>query len=111
MTRSTVTLLLGAAVAAAMGQVLFRLGARDRIGLLDFLNVYIVIGMLCYAVGMAAWIYALSKEQMTNVYAFTALTFVLVYLSGVFLLGEQINITKAIGIVLIMCGLYFVTSN
>jgi hypothetical protein len=26
------------AVAAAMGQVLFRLGAGDRIGLLDFLN-------------------------------------------------------------------------
>jgi drug/metabolite transporter (DMT)-like permease len=111
MTRSTITLLLGAAVAAAMGQVLFRLGARDRIGLLDFLNPYIVIGMLCYAAGMAAWIYALSKEQMINVYAFTALTFVLVYLSGVFLLGEQINVTKAIGIVLIICGLYFVTTN
>jgi hypothetical protein len=38
MTRSTILLLPGAAVAAATGQVLFRLGARDRIGFLDFLN-------------------------------------------------------------------------
>jgi hypothetical protein len=63
---------------------LFRLGARDRISLrislLAFVNPYI-------ALGMAAWIYALSREQMVAVYAFTALTFVIVYRGGVFLLG------------------------
>lgn len=111
MARSTVLLLLAAAVAAAVGQLLFQLGARDRIGLLAFLNPYIVLGMLVYGIGMVAWIYALSKEQMVSVYSFTALTFVLVYLSGVFLLGEQITFTKSIGIALVICGLYFVTSN
>jgi drug/metabolite transporter (DMT)-like permease len=111
MNRSIILLLLGASVAAAVGQILFRLGARDRISLLAFVNPYIAIGMLFYALGMAAWIYALSREQMVAVYAFTALTFVLVYLGGVFLLGEQINTTKSMGVALVIAGLYFLTSN
>jgi drug/metabolite transporter (DMT)-like permease len=111
MSRSTIFLLLGASVAAAIGQMLFRFGARDRSGLIAFVNPYIVLGMLFYAAGMVAWIYALSKEEMVTVYAFTALTFVLVYLGGVFLFGEHINTAKSIGVALVMAGLYFVSSN
>ena len=111
MNRSIVLLLLGAAVAAAIGQILFRLGPRDRMSLLAFVNPYIAVGMLFYALGMAAWIYALSREQMVAGYAFTALTFVLVYLGGVFLLGEHINTTKTIGVALVSAGLYFLTTN
>lgn len=111
MNRSTLLLLLGASVAAAIGQILFRLGARDRISLLAFVNPYIALGMLFYALGTAAWIYALSREQMVAVYAFTGLTFVLVYLGGVFLLGEPISTGKSMGVALVMAGLYFITSN
>jgi drug/metabolite transporter (DMT)-like permease len=111
MSRSTIILLLGASVAAAIGQLLFRFGARDRIGLLAFVNPYILLGMLFYAAGMVAWIYALSKEEMVTVYAFTALTFVLVYLGGVFVLGEHINTAKSMGVALVIAGLYFVSSN
>jgi len=111
MSRSTVLLLIGASFAAACGQLLFRLGARDRIGLLAFLNPYIALGMLFYAGGTVAWIYALSREQIVAVYAFTVVTFVLVYLGGVLLLGEQINAAKTMGVALVIAGLYFVTSN
>jgi drug/metabolite transporter (DMT)-like permease len=111
MNRSIIVLLLGATAAAAIGQVLFRLGARDRIGLLAFVNPYIALGMVFYGLGMAAWIYALSREQMVAVYAFTGLTFVLVYLGGVFILGEPINTAKSLGVALVIAGLYFVTSN
>jgi hypothetical protein len=75
MNRSIIFLLLGASVAAAVGQILFRLGARDRISLLAFVNPYIALGMLFYALGMAAWIYALSREQMVAVYGFHSLDF------------------------------------
>jgi drug/metabolite transporter (DMT)-like permease len=111
MNRSIIVLLLGASFAAAIGQILFRLGARDRVSFLAFVNPYIALGMVFYGLGMAAWIYALSREQMVAVYAFTALTFVLVYLGGVFLLGEHINTTKSMGVALVIAGLYFLTSN
>ena len=67
--------------------------------------------MLFYALGMAAWIYTLSREQMVAVYAFTALTRVLVYLGGVFLLGEHINTTKSMGVALVSWVYTFLTSN
>jgi drug/metabolite transporter (DMT)-like permease len=111
MNRSIILLLLGASAAAAIGQILFRLGARDRVGLLAFVNPHIALGMLFYALGMVAWIYALSREQMVGVYAFTGLTFVLVYLGGVLFLGEHINTAKSMGVALVIAGLYFVTSN
>jgi drug/metabolite transporter (DMT)-like permease len=48
MNRSIIVLLLGASFAAAIGQILFRLGARDRVSLLAFVNPYIALGMVFY---------------------------------------------------------------
>ena len=109
MSRQTILLLLGATIFAAIGQLLFRIGARDRITLLAFINPFIISGLMFYALGTAAWIFALSKEQMVSVYAFTALTFVLVFLGGVFILGEQINVIESMGVLLVLVGLYLIT--
>lgn len=104
-------LLTGAAFSAAIGQLLFRVGAAGQEDVLGFLNIYIIGGLLFYAVGTVAWIYALSREPLVNVYAFTALTFVLVYVGGVFLLGEKIDIQKGLGVVTVLAGLYLIVSR
>lgn len=109
MSRLTIAFLSSAALLAAMGQLLFRIGARDRYTLLQFINAPIMLGLVLYGMGTAMWIYALSRELLVNVYAFTALTFVLVYLGGVFLLGEQINLVKMTGVALVLAGLYAIT--
>lgn len=109
MTRLTIILLTIAAFSAASGQMLFRIGARGNETLHAYFNFSILIGLLLYGIGTTVWIYALSKETLVNVYAFTALTFVLVYLGGVFLLGEHIDLRKTIGIFLVLLGLYLIT--
>ena len=111
MSRPIFILLLGASIAAAIGQLLLRIGARDRIGLLAFINPYVITGLVFFAAGTVAWIYALSKAQMVTVYAFTALTFVLVYGGGVFLLGEQLTYWKSVGVALVIFGLFFVANG
>lgn len=111
MRQQTIVLLFGAAVAAAAGQLFFRIGARDRVDVLAFVNPYVIGGLFFYGLGTIAWIYALSREQITTVYAFTGLTFVLVYLGGVVILRERIDISKAIGIALVLAGLYFISRN
>lgn len=110
MNRDTIALLTFAAFSAAGGQLLFKVGARGRIHWLDFLNFPLFMGLLLYAAGTIAWIYALSKESIVNVYAFTALTFVLVYLGGVFIMGERLNMAGFAGIGLVLCGLYLITN-
>jgi drug/metabolite transporter (DMT)-like permease len=100
--------LLAGTMLAAAGQVLFKVGADGRVALLEFVNPFIAAGLLCYALGTAAWIYALSKAPLTLVYPFTALTYVLVYASGVFLLGEETSVRAVAGALLVLAGLFLI---
>lgn len=110
MTYLTISLLAFSALLAASGQLLFKVGARDATSLTDFLNLPIGIGLVFYTCSTAIWIYALSYSKLVNVYAFTALTFVLVYAGGVLIIGERIAVAGIVGIFLILCGLYLITS-
>jgi drug/metabolite transporter (DMT)-like permease len=98
--------LLGGVILAALGQVLFKLGATGRVAVADFLNIEIAGGLLCYGVGTALWIVALSKAPLTVVYPFTALTFVIVYVAGVAFLGEATSTRSMVGVVLVLAGLF-----
>ncbi len=106
MTLSSLWMLLAASLAAACGQLLLKVGAQGRVHPLEFLNTPVAFGLLLYLCGTILWIYVLSKEKLVVVYAFTALTFVLVYLGAVLMLGESLTIRASGGIVLVLAGLY-----
>jgi drug/metabolite transporter (DMT)-like permease len=107
---ASVLLLFTAAFSAAGGQLLFKIGAEGRSEWIEYLNGYILTGLFFYGISTLLWIYTLSFEKLVNVYAFTALTFVLVMVSGVLLLGERISSPGVVGIVLILGGLYLLTN-
>lgn len=109
MQQSSTILLSFAAFSAAIGQLLFRVGAEGRTLFVEFINLPIITGLCFYAAGTAIWIYALSQEKLVDVYAFTALTFVLVYIGGVILLKESIDLMGGLGVALVLVGLYFIT--
>jgi len=100
-----------ASFAAATGQLLFRVGAKGNTGLIGFLNMPIFAGLCLYAVGTGLWIYALSFEKLVNVYAFTALTFVMVYIGGVVILGERLSAMALVGVLVVLGGLYLIVNN
>jgi undecaprenyl phosphate-alpha-L-ara4N flippase subunit ArnE len=108
MQKLTLALLSISAVSAAVGQLLLKSGADGKHTLADFINAPLILGLLFYAVGVTIWIYVLSQEALVNVYAFTALTFVLVYLGGVIILREQISVPAMVGVALILAGLYLI---
>jgi drug/metabolite transporter (DMT)-like permease len=107
-TRSSAAALVVACCAAACAQLLFRVGAQSRSQFLEFLNPAIGAGLALYAFGTALWIYALAKERLVVVYAFSALTFALVYLGGHLLLGESLSARGACGVALVLAGLYLI---
>jgi drug/metabolite transporter (DMT)-like permease len=98
-------LLLAAAVFAAAGQVLFKLGATNRVSLAAFINPQIIGGGVLYFLGAVLWVGALSKAPLSVAYPFTVLTFVLVYLASVFLLGERPTLGALFGVALVLGGL------
>lgn len=108
---SLIVLLTLSSILAASGQILFKYGATGVARIFDYINIYIVLGLCSYVISTCIWIYCLSKNNLINVYIFTALTFVLVYLYGIFILKESISITASIGVVLVLLGLFFVISQ
>jgi drug/metabolite transporter (DMT)-like permease len=109
-TLSSLLMLLAASLAAACGQLLLKVGAQGRIHALEFANPPVTFGLLLYLCGTILWIYVLSKEKLVVVYAFTALTFVLVYLGAVLTLGESLTIRAGGGVALVLAGLYLLAS-
>lgn len=104
----TIFFLTSAALSAASGQLLFKLGADGVENITGYLNPYIFVGLMLYGLSTIVWINALSSELLVNVYAFTALTFVLVYLGGVVLLGETITRLALVGVGFVLLGLYLI---
>lgn len=110
MSGRVLSLALLGAVLASLGQVSFKWGATGRAALLEFANPWIVLGMLLYLAGTVAWIRALATAPLTVVYPFTALTYVLVYLMAVGLLGETLTTRGVAGTALVLLGLLMVAS-
>jgi drug/metabolite transporter (DMT)-like permease len=101
-------LLVVSSFSAAAGQLLLKVGAHERKHVMEFVNLHILVGLLFYVAGTAIWIYVLGRESLINVYAFTALSFVLVSAFSFIFLGETITLAGAVGILMVLAGLYLV---
>ena len=111
MNPAVIILLVAGSICASAGTFVLKLGAVGRHELVEFANLKIVLGLALYAVGSAAWIYCLSRAPLNVVYAFTALTFVLVQVSAVAFLGERIPAIGLGGMALIVCGIGLVAAG
>jgi undecaprenyl phosphate-alpha-L-ara4N flippase subunit ArnE len=98
-------------VLAAFGQVSFRHGADGRTVLAEFLNGWIVLGLALYMAGTMLWIAALSVAPLTMVYPFTALTYVLVNVLALALLGERLPPRALLGTAFVLFGLFLVATS
>jgi len=109
MSNSSLILLLGSTLLAAVGQILLKIGANGKESLFDFFNIWLLSGLALYILGAASWIFVLSKVDVSTVTVFSALTFVLVIFGGVIFLGEQLDRSAVVGTVMVISGLFVIT--
>jgi multidrug transporter EmrE-like cation transporter len=105
------TLILGAVVFSAVGQLFLKAGARQHTGLgrLEFLlaatrDPHILSGLLAWAASTLCWLYVLRVAPLSRAYGLTSLTYVLIFLASVYLYGEQVRRIHAVGTILIVIG-------
>lgn len=103
-------LVLGSVLAAA-GQVLLKFGVSGATTLAGFINLRVVAGLACYVLGTVLWLIALSRMPLSRVYPFTILTFVIVYLAAITLLGERLTASLVTGLVLVLSGLAIIATS
>jgi len=74
---------------AALGQLFLKLGADQMARSSVWLNLQMIIGLGFYIAGLILWMYGLSRAPLYVVYPFALLTFVLVGLFAIIVLGER----------------------
>lgn len=112
----TALMLLLQAVLLTATQFFLKL-ALDRMGAFEWskkffrevlVNWPLAMSGICGLGAMILWIVILKKNDLSQVYPLTSVSYILALLAGVLLLNETVPLTRWIGVVIIMIGFYFV---
>jgi len=74
-------------------------------------NIYVISAVLVTIMGGMAWILAVSKAELSFVYPFMALSYVLVALFSLFLFKEDVTALRWLGIIVICVGVFLVSRS
>lgn len=73
-------------------------------------NLWIVFGLLIYALSAFLWLSLLSKSELSRLYPiFVAIDFLIVSVVTLVIFKEQFSLIKIIGIILLLLGIYFIS--
>ena len=107
-------LILASVTLNAAAQIALRAGARGGFGVSRpapeliigvLTRPAIVLGLLFYGVSAVLWIIVLSRTEASFAYPFLGLGFIMVAISGHFLLGETLSAQRLVAIGIIATGI------
>ncbi len=105
------------------GQTLLKLGLNDigGVSLLGgdpigsllglFHTPWVVLGFVCYGVSAVLWLDVLSKLDFSMAFPMVSSTYVFSLVIGRFVFHETISLQRIVGVLLILCGLFFVVRS
>jgi len=111
---NVIIIILIGIIFASVGQVVLKIGMNSMGSITNytpstiiatFLNPYILSGLAMYGLAAIFWLIALSKRDLSFVYPFIALTFIIVLILSNVILKESIGIYRIIGTFIIILGL------
>ena len=115
---NTIVIIIIGVIFAAFGQVSWKLG-MNQAGPLTALNFtsmtavlqnpYVLLGFVMYGLSTIFWLVALSKKDLSFVYPFISLTYILVLVLSSLVLKESIGLNKIAGTLAIIIGLIMIS--
>lgn len=114
---NVLVIILAGIICASLGQVFWKMGmnavgAIDSISLPTILSMFsaplVILGLCMYGLSTVFWLIALSRKDLSYVYPFIALTFIIVLLLSKFLLHESVGVGRIVGTLIIIGGLLLV---
>lgn len=113
-------LILFAIVLNTLAQIGLKIG-MTRIGYFEFSgenlgpiaaqlirNPYVMGSVFIYCLSLITWLMVLSRVEVSLAYPLTSLGYVFTALAGYFFLQEDLSLTRFMGIVVIIIGVYLV---
>lgn len=94
-------------LAGSAGQLLFKMGVGGKpLTVGSLFNLYVILGFVAYLVGTLSWLWVLSFSPVGIAYPVFSLNYVTVMLGAAVIFGEPITVTKGIGLLLILSGVW-----
>jgi multidrug transporter EmrE-like cation transporter len=75
------------------------------------LNIYIVLGLLCYVFSISAWIIALTRVDVSIAYPMLSLGYIIVTIAAWFLFNEPISTIKILSLCIIIFGIILLANS
>ena len=117
---NAIVIIIIGVVFAALGQVSWKLGmnqagpltAPNLAGIAAVLqNPYVLLGFVMYGLSTIFWLMALSRKDLSFVYPFISLTYIVVLVLSSLVLKESIGLYKIAGTLVIMIGLIIISRS
>lgn len=74
-------------------------------------NLYLWLGLICFAGSIVLWLGVLSRIPVSAAYPLASLGYIIAAASGVVFLGETVTLMRAAGLVLICIGVFVVAQS
>jgi multidrug transporter EmrE-like cation transporter len=103
-------LLLKAGI-AKVGQFNFTLPNILPVTMQVAANPYIILGLTFYVVSVVLWLMVLSRVDVSMAYPMLSLGYVMNAIAAYYLFGENLSLTRIIGILVILGGVYLIARS
>ncbi len=74
-------------------------------------NLFVIVGMVIFAVSVLFWLVGLSRVELSYAYPFLSLSYVAILAASFLLLGETISPLRLGGVVLVCAGVILVAAS
>jgi drug/metabolite transporter (DMT)-like permease len=72
-------------------------------------NIFIMSGLIIFAAGFFLWVAVLSKIQVSIAAPLMSISYILITIFAYFFLKEPLTLSKILGILIIILGIYLIT--
>jgi len=124
MTATLLVLIMTCVTISALAQLAMKIGmsgapVQATLGAGDYADVFVSVmrsplvmgGLGAYVLGAGLWLFVLSKAELSLVYPFVGIGFILTMLFGWLFLNEQVGAYRLIGTLLIASGACLVAKS
>ena len=94
-----------------MGVISLQFPALVKAGFALAVNPFILAGLSCYVISVVVWLLALSRTAVTIAYPMLSIGYIVTAFIGWLYLGEQMNMTRWAGIIVIIIGVFLVARS
>lgn len=97
-----VIMLLFSTLIGSIGQLSFKLGVDSNA--FPSIAIYVVAGIIAYGVATLIYLYILGRSNLSWAYGFVGFSYIFTTILAAFVLGEAVDPSRWIGVVLIAIG-------